>query len=103
MSDTLPPPDWQPSEEDRKRMREAPNLDLDAHLGGKAEEESGLRWLEEQEKTLTIQLPNTVAIRSVLVYVSAMLQSELQHHACPFPDVVDAYKTITETLDKYCK
>lgn len=101
MKTPIPPPGWQPSEEDRKHMREAPSLDLDAHLGGKAEEESGLRWLEEQEKTLTIQLPNTGAVRNVLAYVSAVLESELHHHACPFPDVVEAYKIIIAECEKH--
>jgi tetratricopeptide (TPR) repeat protein len=47
----VPPDGWQPSETDRQQMRNAPALDLDLHLGGKEEEESGLRWLEKQRKT----------------------------------------------------
>jgi tetratricopeptide (TPR) repeat protein len=41
----LPPADWKPSDATLKRMREEPVVDLDLHLGGKEEEDSGRAWL----------------------------------------------------------
>lgn len=43
-----PPPGWQPSEEDRNNMRNAPALDPDLHLGTKEDEARGTKWLESQ-------------------------------------------------------
>jgi hypothetical protein len=43
-----PPSGWQPSADDLRRLRNAPRLDPDRHLGGRAEEESGLAWLAKQ-------------------------------------------------------
>jgi hypothetical protein len=45
-----PPPEWQPTEEQQKRMRDEPYIDLDASLGGHIEEKSGLEWLAMRTK-----------------------------------------------------
>jgi hypothetical protein len=47
--DSFPPEGWEPSAEDVRRMREAPVVDLDAHMGGDREAERGGQWLREQE------------------------------------------------------
>lgn len=43
--EALPPWDWKPEEDQLRRMREEPVVDLDLHLGDRADEARGLKWL----------------------------------------------------------
>lgn len=47
VEEDLPPPGWEPSEEDLKRLRDAPKIDLDADLGTAADEARGLERMRK--------------------------------------------------------
>jgi len=50
-----PPPGWKPSEDTLLKMKEAPCLDLDAHLGNAEDEKRGLEWLKTQSPRYTVE------------------------------------------------
>jgi hypothetical protein len=57
--DETPPIGWRPSQELLNRMNDAPILDLDAHLGGARESQTGLEWLasRDAERNQKINIP----------------------------------------------
>lgn len=65
-----PPDSWEPSDETRRRLREAPALEPDAHLGGAREEALGEAWLAARERNVA----DAKRVREELAELRASIQ-----------------------------